>query len=224
MLYDIINEFKNTSEEKLFWYVVILTVIIAILRYLDISLITTIGIIFGVVIILNIKSYENNEDKKIQEIYKQKKESIRPKPKNIQNYDELTDYLFSIQDLYGYNPPAYEEIVDNIDNFLEVYEESKLLPELSGTNYSIAEKRKHNALNALHSMIYKLPSSHNLVDKYVDSMRVLEGLLEKYLNEIYYINEEKIMKEGYNNSTKIINRGPKESNYYDKEIFMFDFY
>jgi hypothetical protein len=224
MLYEIINEFKNTEETKLFWYITIFIVIIAILHFLKISMITTIGIVFGIIIVLNIKSYENKEQEKINEIYKQKKESIRPKPKKIQNYDELTDYLYSVQDLYGYNPPAFEELVDNIDALLEVYEESKLLPELAGNNYSIAETRKHNALNALHSIIHNIPSSHNLIDKFVDSMRVLEILLEKYLNEIYYINEEKIMKEGYNNNTRIINRGPKESNYYDKEIFMYDFY
>ncbi len=211
---------KNYSK-----YIIIILTIVLLVKYLDISIVTLIAIIFGYYIIKDYKKEEDKVEEHKKEIRKKKQDIIRPKPRKLQNYDDILELMANIQDLYVYNPPSYEEVVDNIDSMLIVYEESKILPELAGINYSIMERKKHNALNSLHSIIYKLPAAPNMVNKHTQSMKKLEKILDKYLYEIYSINQEIIMKEGYKNTTKVINfNGPKEFNFYEKTNYTYDFY
>ena len=97
-------------------------------------------------------------DKKYNEFSINKKEIkleiIKPKSKKIKYPTDLIDLLFSLQDLYVYNPSTYEEFIDNLDNFLYLQETIIECNSLSNYYYQIAESKKSNVLNSFHSLIF----------------------------------------------------------------------
>ena len=147
---------------------------------------------------------------------------IEPDIKSIEKYDEMIDFLFSIQDFYIYNQQAYEDMVECINNFFIVYED--ILKNGIQTNqlFSIAEKNMYNSINHLHSFIYSIPNDDNIRNKLHTSLYVLEKILNNYLNEIYDIHIDNI-KKGYHIDYKLINIGPKEYNYYNEENTNFNY-
>lgn len=165
---------------------------------------------------------ENHIISKIDKEKKPKK-NLRPNPRNINNYEDLEDFVFNIQEFILFNHPAFEEMVDSIDNFLDIYDESIKLNERAKLNYHNLEKEKHNAINALHSIIFETPPSPQIVEKLNMSIKQLDKILDKYLNKIKDIVNGEILVKGYTNKSIIINNGPKEYNFYDNKKFMYDF-
>lgn len=165
---------------------------------------------------------ENNIISKIDKEQKPKKK-LRPSPRNINNYGDLEDFVFHIQEFILFNHPAFEEMVDSIDNFLDIYDESIKLNQRAKLNYYNLEKEKHSAINALHSIIFESPPSPQIVEKLNMSIKELDKILDKYLNKIKDIVNGEILVKGYTNKSIIINNGPKEYNFYDNKEFIYDF-
>ena len=218
---DLDNIFRNleTSDNTvLFKYLVILIIFLAIFRLLPIGINIVFGIGLAVLLVLYLNSKKQYDEKQKEELMDSKKKQIRPKPIRIQDYEDLVNFIYSIQDLYIYNPQSYEEMIDEIDNFLLIYEEAKNIPNLSGINYGLMDKYKLNAINSLHAIIYNLTNHKSMIDKLNRATDELDVILNKYSMEIYNQYQVYLVKYGYQNSTKLINKGPKEGNYYeDKE-------
>jgi hypothetical protein len=212
--YSIFDNIENSTNNIKFLYLFIFVTSIYISSHLDI----TINIIFAIMISIFIIIYLNHNNQKRlkddEEIVDIQYREIRPKSEKVKDYPEILKILYFMQDLYPYNPQAFEEIIDNIDVFLETYEESKELIELSGKNYKLAEKYKRNILNNIHSLIITIPANNlmsNKIDKHTNKMN---NILSQMLQEIKYLNAEYTHDNGYNTSTVIINNGPKEANHF----------
>jgi hypothetical protein len=221
------NFYKNidlSDKYTLFKYIVIFIILIWISSFISIGLNVILMLIIGVLIVFYMDYTKQDELKENKKIMDNKFDNIRPYSEIIGKYDDIINFLFSIQDMYIYNPPAYEEIVDNIDEFLKIYEESKMFNEKSGTNYVVADAKKTHAINSLHSLIYNLPSNKFYMDKLDRSINTLDKLLTNYLNDIYNMNKSYTKSYGYTNRSVIINKGPKEINYYGDEPFVFDIF
>lgn len=143
--------------------------------------------------------------------------------KNISKYDDINDFIFNIQEFILYNHPAFEEMINSIDNFFDIYDESIKINARAKLNYYNLEKEKYNAINALHSIIFETPSSPQIVEKLNMSFKKLDNILEKYMKEIEKIIEGEILVNGYNSKSIIVNKGPKEYNFYDNNKFIYDF-
>lgn len=208
------------SGPQIFTYVVILILAIVLFKRFSIGLNIIFGLFIGYVLVQYLfdkKKYSENVDKIYNEI---KKQSIQPQPIKATNYPDITNFLFSIQDLYKYNQQAYEEVVDAIDDFLYLYEEALKLNQLAGLNYGIMDQKKFYAMNCLHSLIYELPVSKQYITKLNESFDTLEKLLNNYLKEIYEINNKVIATNGYNNETIIINKNElKPHTYYSNDFY-----
>ena len=219
-LYDYINDIDRSS---FFLYIVIFLVFIVFFKNykIGINMIVCIFFYFLVVIFINEK---NNKAKKNEIEMRQKKINLlEPDVKKLIKYNEIIDFLFSIQDLYIYNPQAYEDMYNSINNFIIVYED--ILKNNKQTNelFNIADVNMHNSINSLHSIIYNVPENDlNVRNKLHISMDVLEKILNKYLNDIYDIHI-KNLKDGYNVNYKIINTGPKEYNFFGEDNTNFNF-
>lgn len=214
--YDII---RGISNQDLFRYVVITIVLIAILRP-NIFL----ALFFAFLYIW----YDYNKlrvthvEPKVQEALKI--ESITPPPINFIDKEDIIDFVFSIQDWYNYNPQAYEEMTGNLEMFFELYTQIKLGSQFCDQYYQLAEVRKQNALNALHSMIYTIPTDKVVMDKFNRAHRRLDTLLTAYQNKMYNACQYSLLKDGYNINRSVINKGPKEYNVYDDKNFTYQFY
>ena len=151
------------------------------------------------------------------------KKKLMPQPKNINKYEDLEIFVFNIQEFIYFNHPAFEEMVDHLDNFLEYYDICIKVNKKANMYYHHIEKAKHESLNALHSIIFETPSSPQIIEKLNMSIKELDKILTKYLSHIQKIIEDDIILNGYNNSSIIINKGPKEFNFYENKPFMYDF-
>jgi len=193
------------EDKTIFVYCVICVIVLAIFMRLNIGL----NIIFGCIVVYMIikllhhkQEIEINENKELDKL---KRSAIHPTPILLQNYKDITNCLFSIQDYYKYNPLIYENIINNLDNFYHLYEEVHKLNELAGINYKLMNSIKLDTLNLLHSLIYTLPEDIAYINKLNDSFEIFNKVLSKYLYDIYKINEKNILNNGYNTSTIIIN-------------------
>lgn len=220
----IFRNLENTDNTTLFKYIFIITIFLAIFQRLLVGLNIVFGIILAVFLILYFNSKKQYNDSEYNKMIEMKKDYIRPKPLKLLEYTNLVNFIYSIQDFYIYNPQSYENMIDEIDNFLLIYEEAKNLPNLAGINYGIMEKHKQYALNHLHSLIFGLPSNISVTDKLNRSIDELDNILSEYHDELYNQNKINIAQYGYNNSSILINTGPKEKNYYEDREYTYNVY
>jgi hypothetical protein len=76
---------------------------------------------------------------------------------------------------------------------------------------------KLDTINLLQSLIYNLPEDNAYIIKLNNSFEILNGILSKYLFDIYIINKNNILNNGFNINTVIINHNePKPSTLYEK--------
>ena len=143
---------------------------------------------------------------------------LKPTPVNAIKYEDLVNYLFSIQDLYVYNPLAYEETISEIDIFLDCYEEVQLNGAIAGQQYYDMRLHKRYALNALHSIIHNMPHNINLTKKLNDSMLQLESILNVYMDKVEQLHNLYIHEHGYSTDITIIDKGIFARNIYDTSI------
>ena len=227
-LYTTLNQLDNPT---IFKYILIIILFIFFFRNKNIGLNVFLAIIIGTIVVLY------NYDKRvtiadhIEEEKKVKLESIKPQPRNFKGKTDIVDIVFSIQDFHDYNPLAFEEMIDNIDNFLEIYsilfkegrEWGNLIP-LCEQHYQIADSKKNNALNALHSIIFSLPNDPRIIDKLNRAHKRMETVLNKYLNLLYDACHHDLVQKGYHVERKNIYLGPKEANHYFDKDFTYQIY
>lgn len=142
----------------------------------------------------------------------------------IRYYPDILDLFYSIKDLQHYNPQVFEEVVDNIDAFFDMYKAI-----ISGVTFAdrylqIADSKKHNAVNALHSMIFSMPGNKYVVKKLDLAHQRLETLLTRYLNNIHNFVRKQNSIRGINNFTRVLDNGPKEANFYFDRQYTYQFY
>lgn len=166
----------------------------------------------------HIKEHKNNRKKKKKKMGNKIK-FIEPPIDKIKKYEDFIDLIFSIQDLYYYNPKAFELMIFSLENFIKIYEYILEDPTLTNHLYYLADKNMHNILNNLHSIIHSLPDDKKIIYKFHTSLKLMEELLNDYINKIYQIH---IKQTDIDINSKIINTGPKEINFY--ENYNFDFY
>ena len=219
-LYEYVNEIDGSL---FFYYIIIFLIFYIFFKNYEIKLNVIVGMIFAFLCIIYIN--EKNKKTKNDDVNLRQKKAkiIEPEVKKLKKYNDIIDFLFSIQDLYIYNPQAFEEMHHNITNFFIVYEDILKNKKQTNNLYNIADKNMNDSINNLHSIIYNLPENDiNVRNKLHVAMDVLEKILNKYLNEIYEYHIDNL-NNGYNVDYKIINTGPKEHNYYGDDITNFNF-
>lgn len=160
----------------------------------------------------------NNNENFIQNTDKEIKiNAIIPTIQHLAEKDDIINFFFFMQDYYVFNPQAYEEAIDNVNELFKVYNIIKTEPDQNiNYYYSVAVSKKDNALNSMHSLIYMLPDNCKAIKKFNESLKRLNVILNKYVHELYVfcMNETKI--NGYDVTKRIINpiNYPREYNIY----------
>lgn len=215
---------ENTEKRIIFLYVGVLLFLIFIFRNRDIKLNILLALFIGAITILYI--HQKNEASNIREQKQQelKLETIKPPTTKFKDRDDIIDFFFSVQDFYHYNPQTYEDAVLNVEELLVVHKVISIGTKYCDYYYNLAEERKGEALNAFHALIYSLPDNLIILEKFNRAHKRLETILNKYINEIYDMCKNDLIRNGYNIHRRVINTGPSEYNKYDNENFTFQFY
>jgi len=216
---------ENSGRKDIFIYIIIIILCLVIFKRFTVGINVILGLFVAVVIILYRHEDIIINKKRDIDYHNLKLETIKPHPIKLDKYNDIVDYLFSIQEFYEYNQQSYEEMIDNIDMFIIIYEELIVGERFCENKYDMASVNKNNALNALHSIFFNIPSEKNITNKFNRSLLELENILNNYLEKMYNICQEKLVMDGYSIERKIINRGPKPSNIYSSSrTFSYDFF
>lgn len=202
------------NNKTIFIYVCIFIVIIFLFSLKTIALNIFYGTFVACVIIYCIHSKSRKNAETEYNIINDKLEEISDIANiNILNNKELSSLLFSIKDIYYYNPDAYTEMMDALNNFTEIYEIIQEDKSKAGIYFDHMNTYKKQSLNALQSLIISVDNK-DIIKKINTATNVLEDILLEYLNDVYHKNSENIHKTGYTTQTKIIELGPNPINSY----------
>jgi len=220
-IYKILDSINN---KNLFTYILIIIFSIFFFKNRIIGLNIFLGLIFAAIAIAYLYDRKLDTIEHEDERYEKKLNTIRPEPYGFKDRKDIIDLLFTIQDIYPYNPPAYDELINNLTSFFTIRTDMINGVLNNSHYYQIAESKKLNSLNALHSMIFNLPDDKGLLDKFNRSHKRLDTLLTNYMNELYNITNDDIIKNGLNRGTQLINLGPKARNHYFDTDINYQFY
>ena len=180
------------------------------------SILIIIVIVLWFVIIY--KKYHNkrqNITNQIKENNKKKNKAVKILNNKVIKIDEVRDFVYSIKELYYYNPPAFSEMIENIHLFFKYKDDSDNDPDRLGIYLEKMIKKKNMAINALSSIIYSIDNHSVLINKLDRAVRSLEFILLPYINIVFDNHKKFVDETGYNNQTKIITSGPVPSNSYE---------
>jgi hypothetical protein len=198
----------KVDKITLFWYIVIIIVVMVVFSRMKIGLNILVGIIISIMIIYVMYNDYSVVQNNAQELFNQKTKLIYPAPKETIKHDRMINFLFSIQDFYVHNPQAYEDMREHIDYFFKLNNEVMKNSEIAGSNYQLMQDQKHNALNSLQSILYRIPFHKEYDQKLQLSIVTLREILDGYISVVYQTYKEELYKTGYSINTKTIEKGP----------------
>jgi len=222
-IYTTINNLDNPTLLK---YLVIIFAFLFLYKSQNIGLNVILALLLASFVILYLYNKKIEQINLNENEFIQKENYINPEiPMLKHEYNQdLIDFIYSIQDMHIYNPESFEEMADNINHFLKIYDIIFENYSLREQYYQIAESKKNNALNAFHAIILSLPVDNKITDKFNRAHKRLETILNKYLNDLYDECRHKLIIQGYNINKRHINIGPKEANNYFEKDFSYQFY
>lgn len=214
---------ENINNNTLFIFIIIIIVIIYYFSQIDINLNIMFGFIVSMMVIYYLYNDNNVINKRNDELLKVKKSNIKPKLIQSIKYDNIVDFVFTIQDFYEYNPISYQLMISHIDYFFEIYETIKDNNDIVNLKYDMLISEKKNAINALHSIIFSLNPNTEYDFKLKNSMKKLDEILNIYISEAKNIYENELYKKNINH--RIINSIDEPdayNSYMNNKIFSYD--
>ena len=209
---DLYKYIDTWDGNTLFTYITISIFILWYMNKKNIDLKVTIIIIGFVLSYLNYRSITTLDTK--QDIINLKKNIIKPRLQTTSEKENIINFIYSIQELYIYNPSQYEAMIKHIDNFFKLYKLSFINKKTIHKNYKHMETDKRSAMNALKSIIFNSPLDKNVRDKINNATTNLDKILTEYLDHISYLIDNDIYKNGYNMETVVIDYDTKPFNEY----------
>lgn len=211
---NIYNYLTNLDSKYIFLYAIIITVSIYIALHLPITGKGLIGLIVGLIISYIIARRNDYAETSRENQLNNEYNTLKIKPQYSQKYPEFIDFLYSIKELGDYNLDAYQQLIENLDAFLILYDDIKIGVQFCKENYDVALEKRNNALNHLHSIIFSLEANPVLIQKLNDAGEYLHKLMNKYLDNIIDICNKQNEIQGYNTNTRIIEKGPYPFNHF----------
>jgi hypothetical protein len=186
---------ENINNNTLFIFTIIIIVVVYYFSHFNINL----NIIFGFVVSMMIIYYLYNDNniikKRNNELLNIKKSNIKPNLIQSIKYDNIVDFIFTIQDFYKYNPISYQLMISHIDYFFEIYETIQDNNESVYLKYDMLIAEKKNSINALHSIIFSLTPNTDYDNKLKNSMTKLDEILNIYIDNAKNIYENELYKK-----------------------------
>jgi hypothetical protein len=208
-------DFDVVDNKMIVIFLAIITICLYYFANCDIKTNFLIGLIVGVYIVYYINS-KQVADSNVRQVHNEiKTKTIRPNVEFLSDKQELLDFVFSIQDLYVYNPLAYEDMISNIQDFLILHDNALISEKNISFNFDLMVQRKRDALNNLASIIYKSPDDKRMTNKLAVAVSRLEDILIPYLDKIIFTYNDDIYKNGYDCTKSVIDLAPLPINTYD---------
>lgn len=187
------DEFKKYVNVKNLFIPVI---VLGFFRYYDFSIFYS--LLFAFIAFIYIANKNIAERQKKIDFLNSIMYSGNEQPFEVESYlglaPELVDFYYNIQYYIDYNLTAYRKSLENTNNLLRYeYNLSQNLMKDPEQMYENGRLEYQQALNNLHSAIYKMISHRVNNDLFNDNLTTLKYLLTKHLDKM-----KKVIKCGYN--------------------------
>lgn len=194
------------DNKTIFFYVIIFVVIVYVFSFLSIGLNLVFGVVIAIVVLYFLYKNYGERDYEEKQAIQAQQDLLLPDPGVAREYNDVVRYLFSIQDLYVHNADAYTELTNGLDNFFRIYENTLVNPQYAGRNHELMRDQKRKSMNALHSLVHTVPVTVHHTAKIEDAMKIMEEILQKYLDNAERIHKLFIYENGYNSDVKLIDK------------------
>jgi len=132
---------------------------------------------------------------------------------------DIKKFMFNIQDMYERNPSEYGDMIENINTFFQLYERTKMNKEESFNNYELMVVMKKKVLNNISSFTFSKHLNQSVIDKIDLLIEEIETLLNKYLKDIAFIQDNYVYKNGYNVNIHFRNSIPAFNEFNQYEVY-----
>jgi len=206
------------DNKNIIIFIIIFIFFLFISQFFDIGLTIIFFIIIAALVSYILYSKNQINDISTEENLKIKLEFINPRPRRIDNHPPLIDFLFSIKDFYYINPTAFYNIVQNVDNFMQLYDEiinDQLI--YCVQNLQVAIEFSRNAQNNLQSIIYNLDVDKRMTKKFHQSLKEFHLIMRQYVARMIARCNSHFNSSDINNSSMYYQEyGPHAANYYSR--------
>lgn len=221
-LYQVVDEWDG---ETMYRYIVIGVVVI----FVSTKLGTMVSFLIGLIIAYQILNYMNYSETlsnvRKDDLYKKKVNSIIPKLNRTTSYEKVTNLIFTIQDMYRYNPLAFYEINKRIEDFFDLYEKIERSHAIAHLGIDQLIDYKRSILNCMHSLLFSLPTDQNMAYKLNRTIGDMDTELSQYIDNVSYLIDDDIYKNGYTRSTKLYEPIYPSNRYRDIDLpFTYEIY
>jgi len=130
--------------------------------------------------------YTTRENEKNIILTRRENEPFQNKlPSTINNYDDIVNFLYFINDFKQYNEQVYDSMLININDFFSSYEDYQILEEHNKKLMNdVLLDIKFKILDGLSSLIYSFNNSPKLRNKLNDAINILNNILNRYLHKL----------------------------------------
>lgn len=185
-------------------YILIIIIILYISNNVEYNINIIIGIIIIAFVIYNINFYTMHELQTDQEIKQDKFDSLYTRNKILKDQPKIVDILFYMLDYKKYSLLKYNNLIQQFEKFVKLYNDCLKDYTLIFDNYQILVDIKLTILVIMNSFVFSI-NSNILENKLIKIREISELVLNEYLNDLVIINKKLIYYNGYNINTKPIN-------------------
>jgi len=128
----------------------------------------------------------------------------------------LINFLFSVINLYDYNPKQFFSLLKGTNNILKgrqdiekFYKSNREYPYNTSDIFRVSLKLKTSCMNNVHNFIYTIPKNTQFYEYHYNIMTEYDKLITKHIDAMYYYTIENIKLRGINSETTFPKYHPK---------------
>lgn len=178
------------------------------------------GLIALCIILFIVYKYQLYKQIKITELSEEAFGSEIPETMKDDSHTAIREFCIRTYNLERYNSHTWNEFMDLINDFLEIYELNLIDPSVSTKTYSLLVDRRELIMNVFMSFQILIPVEYNLKS----AVRDLEKILTNYLELVYDINTEYVNRIGFNTNTILLKQNELAVNRFTENVGSFSQY
>jgi len=221
----IYNYINNIDPNSVLIYISVLILIIFLLSFVEVKFNFIFALVIGIIVI-----YYLNEKRRATESGEMgelelKLTRIFPPPDYFYMDAGIVELTYDIQEYKSYNEKSYEAMIKHIDNVLHLRLDIERGVRHCEATVDIAKQERDEALNHLHSIIYKTPPNSKFEQKLRKSLKSLQYILQLHIDYMVISCNNRYKKSGPNIYNKeIYQNEPKpidNKKYKDHQFYVY---
>jgi len=198
------NYIKKIDGNSLLTYIFILIIIIFLLSFIEIKFNFIFASCIGIIVIYILNEKRLSNDTNEMNLLELKLTRIFPPPDYFYMDSGIVELVYDIQEFQRYNESAYNNMIKHIDNFLHLRLDIERGIKHCEATIDIVKDERNNALNSLHSLIYKTPPNREFENKLTKALESLQYILQLHIDYMIQHCNKRYKKTGPNVSNKML--------------------